>query len=74
MKNSKQKKVVHYDVQSDVFYIGMKGEEEEYVEVAPGIGIELDERGGVIGIEILNASRVFKPFIKTFQRKAVAAA
>lgn len=72
MKKSKSKKNVHYDVQSDVFYIGMRGEEEEYIEVAPGIGIELDEEGRAIGIEILNASKVFKPFVKIFQRKSVA--
>ncbi len=72
MKNIKAKKLVHYDRESDVFYIGMKGIEEEYVEVAPGIGAELDENGRVIGIEILNASKVFQPMIKSIGQKALA--
>ena len=70
MKNAKSKKFVHYDVESDVFYIGMKGGEEEYVEIGPGIGVELDENGKVIGVEILNASSVFKPVVKALQRRA----
>lgn len=60
-KNSKQQ-IVQYDPESDVLYLGArKGFEEEYVEVAPGVGVELDEDGKVIGIEILNASKVMKP-------------
>ncbi|OGZ96835.1 MAG: hypothetical protein A3B34_03625 [Candidatus Sungbacteria bacterium RIFCSPLOWO2_01_FULL_54_21] len=73
MKNRRQKKVVHYDQESDIFYIGMKGEEEEYVEVAPGVGVELDANGAVIGIEILNASEVLKPIAQTFLKKAAVA-
>ncbi|OHA02675.1 MAG: hypothetical protein A3C92_02520 [Candidatus Sungbacteria bacterium RIFCSPHIGHO2_02_FULL_53_17] len=73
MKNRRQKKVVHYDQESDIFYIGMKGEEEEYVEVAPGVGVELDANGAVIGIEILNASEVLKPIAQTFRKKAAVA-
>jgi len=51
----------------------MKGEEEEYVEVAPGVGVELDANGAVIGIEILNASEVLKPIAQTFRKKAAVA-
>lgn len=62
MKQSKPKKLMHYDKGSDVFYIGIRGGiEEEYVEVAPGVSVELGEDGKVIGIEILNASKVFRP-------------
>ncbi len=63
MKNVKSKKnPVYYDAESDVLYLGAKrGVEDEYVEIAPGIGAELDRRGKVIGIEILNASRVMRP-------------
>jgi len=62
MKQSKPKKLMHYDRASDVFYIGIQeGGEEEYVEVAPGVNVELSEKGRVIGIEILNASKVFQP-------------
>ncbi len=62
------KKIANYDHQSDVLYLGVKkGEEEEFVEVAPGINVELDPKGQVIGIEILNASKVLKSVIKPMQ-------
>lgn len=60
-----KKSIVNYDYDSDVLYIvSQKGAEEEFVEVAPGINAELDERGQVIGIEILNASKCLKPIAK----------
>jgi len=53
--------LVNYDSESDVLYIVTReGQEEEFVEIAPGIKIELDEEGRVIGIEILNASEFLK--------------
>jgi uncharacterized protein YuzE len=62
VKNKKQKQIVHYDAKSDVLYFGAQhGIEEEYSEVAPGVGIELDKKGNIIGIEILNASKVMRP-------------
>ena len=68
MKNIKAKKLIHYDQKSDVFYIGMKGVEEECIEVSPGVNVELNERGKVIGIEILNASRLFRDVTKSMHR------
>ena len=64
------KKIINYDQKSDVLYIGVKkGEEEEFIEISPGINIELDSNGQVIGIEILNASRVFKPIVRPLQKQ-----
>jgi len=61
---------VNYDPESDVLYIATKGgEEEEFVEVAPGVNVELDEKGEVIGIEILNASKFLKPIAKPLYRQ-----
>ena len=61
----KNKPLVNYDPKSDVVYIvARKGEEEEFIEIAPGINVELDDNGKVIGIEILNASNFFKPIVK----------
>lgn len=58
----KSKKIVHYDAQSDALYFGIRsGAEEEYVEVAPGVGVERDGKGNILGIEILNASKVMRP-------------
>jgi uncharacterized protein YuzE len=59
------KSIVNYDSKKDVLYIvAKKGKEEEFIEIAPGINVELDDKGGVIGIEILNASKIFKPVAK----------
>ncbi len=59
------KPLVNYDSKSDVLYIvARKGKEEQFVEVAPGINVELDEKGEVIGIEILDASNFLKPIAK----------
>jgi len=60
-----KKPLINYDSKSDVLYIvARKGKEEEFVEIAPGIYVELDEKGEVMGIEILNASEFFKPIAK----------
>ena len=61
----KKKSLINYDYKSDVLYIAAKkGVEEEFVEIAPGINVELDESGKVIGIEILNASKCLKSIAK----------
>ena len=60
-----KKKMVHYDKKSDVLYFGVqKGVEEEFVEVAPGISAEFDARKNLIGIEVLNASKILRPVLK----------
>ena len=59
------KPLVNYDSKKDVLYIvTKKGKEEEFVEIAPNINVELDKKGEVIGIEILNASSFLKPIAK----------
>lgn len=66
MKNLKAKKNIYYDLRSDAVYIGVKdGIEEEYTEIAPGISVELNKKGQVVGIEILNASKLLKPAAKS---------
>jgi len=61
----RNKKLVNYDSQSDVLYIvTRKGAEESVMEIAPGVNVELDEKGEIIGIEILRASKFFKPIAK----------
>lgn len=70
MKNEKSKSIVSYDEESDVLYLGVKkGVEEEFVEVAPGVNVELDENEHVIGIEVLNASRILKPVVRLLGQK-----
>ncbi len=56
---------VNYDSKSDTLYLLVEeGFEARFVEVAPGINVELDEAGRLIGIEILNASRLLPLVIK----------
>ena len=75
MKHFQSENIVNYDAQSDVLYLGAKmGAEEEQVEIAPGISAELDASGKVIGVEVLNASRVFKGVSKLLQSKSLQTA
>ena len=56
---NKAKKKIYYDQKSDALWILIKrGPEEEYKEIAPGINVELGRDGELLGIEVLNASKV----------------
>ncbi len=60
MKKAKQK--IYYDKKTDVLWFNIKsGPEEEYREVTPGISVELGKNGELLGIEILDASKVLGP-------------
>ena len=61
---------VHYDQSTDVLYLAKPGVEEEVVEIHPGINLELDNKGDLIGVEILNASQVFRPVLQPLTRRA----
>ncbi len=60
---------VFYDEKEDVLYLAKKGQEEEVVEIAPGVNVELDASGKLIGVELFKASRLFKDVIKSMDRK-----
>lgn len=47
---------VFYDEESDILYLAQAGKEEEVVELAPGINMELDKAGKLIGVEVFSAS------------------
>ena len=64
---------IHYDDAEDILYLGKEGMENEVIELAPGIVLELDEERKVIGIELLNASSLFKDVIRPMVRKLRAA-
>lgn len=60
MKKTKQK--IYYDKKTDVLWLMIKtGPEDKHQEVAPGISVELDKNGQLLGIEILNASKILGP-------------
>ncbi len=66
----KKEAKVNYDQESDAIYIFIKeGIEEDFIEVADGIRIELNEKEEVIGIEILNASKIFEALLKNGKKK-----
>ena len=72
MKEKKNKPLVRYDPSSDVLYIAIrKGVEEEFTEVAPGVNVEMDDRGNVLGVEILRASHTLKGFLKSLGKNAM---
>ncbi len=64
---------VFYDGKEDVLYFAKEGQEEEVVELGPGVNVELDNFGNLIGVEVFNASILFKDVIKEMGRKLEAA-
>ncbi len=57
------KKKYNYDKKADVLFVCLKeGVEDSFEEIVPGVNVELDSKGDVIGIEILNVSRFGKAF------------
>ena len=65
----KKKLNVFYDQEKDILFIAKDGREEEFIEIYPGINVELNEKKEFIGIEILEASRILKDVIKPIQEK-----
>ena len=65
----KQELKVSYDEEEDILYLAREGEEEVFVEIQPGINVELDGNRQVIGIEIMRASEVLKGIIEPVRRK-----
>ena len=64
---------VFYDEKEDVLYLGKEGQEEEVVELAPGINVEFDDSGELIGVELFNASTLLKDVIKPMEKRILAA-
>jgi len=63
---------VLYDEQEDILYLAKEGEEGEFIEVSPGVNIELDSSGKLIGVEIFNASNLLKDAIQLMQKRLQA--
>ncbi len=56
---------IHYSRVSDVLYL-LFGEEnkEELSQFIPGINLDYNDEGKLVGVEVLNASKLLKEFIK----------
>ena len=64
---------VIYDEEEDILYIAKEGKEEEVVELNPGVNVELDSSGKLIGIELFNASAILKDVIEPIDKRIKAA-
>ncbi len=60
---------VRYDPKVDVLYIARPGLEDEVVEVYPGVSLEMDAQGQILGIEILHASKVLRDVVQPLRAK-----
>jgi len=59
----------YYDSETDILYLAKEGIEEEVIELHPGINLEIDKNGQLIGIELLNASKLFRDVIKPLEQR-----
>jgi uncharacterized protein YuzE len=71
--NLMQEFKIFYDEEEDILYLAKEGEEREVVEVSPGVNVELDDSGKLIGVEVFKASRLFKDVIKLMEKRLQAA-
>ena len=60
---------VFYDEKEDILYLAKAGEEAEIVEISPGVNMELDSNGNLIGVELFKASYMFKNVLKSMEKK-----
>ena len=64
---------VMYNAEEDILYLAKAGEEEAVVELSPGVNLELDKEGRLIGVELFHASSLFKDIISSMQKRLQAA-
>ncbi len=64
---------VFYDEEEDILYLAKEGEEAEVVELSPGVNMELDNNGNLIGVEVFKASYMFKDVLRSMEKKLQAA-
>jgi len=63
---------ISYDDQEDILYLGKPGQEYEVLELSPGVSLEFDADGQLIGIELLKASSLMKEVIPPMNRRLAA--
>lgn len=63
---------VSYDQGHDILYLAREGQEAEAIEVGPGIMLEFDAEGDLLGVEILRASQVLREVLRPLASKAEA--
>lgn len=60
---------VFYDDKEDILYLAKEGEEAEVIELSPGVNMEVDSKGNLIGVELFKASHMFKDVLKLMEKK-----
>ena len=60
---------IFYDEAEDILYLAKEGEKEEVIEVSPGVNMELDASGKLIGVEIFRASMRFKDVLRQMEKR-----
>ncbi len=60
---------ISYDENEDILYLAKEGLEHEIVELSPGVNLELDDSGKLIGVEVFKASHLFKDVIKLMEKR-----
>ena len=60
---------VFYDEEEDILYLAKEGKEVEVVEISPGVNMELDSNGNLIGVELFRASHMFKDILKSMEKR-----
>ncbi len=73
MSKGKMRSRMVYFEQEDVLHLALTDEPEaNSVEISPNITVELNDRGEIIGVEILNASTFLRDAIlETVQAKVL---
>jgi len=64
---------IYYDEAEDILYLAREGQEKEVVELSPGVSVELDDAGQLIGVEVFKASCLLKDVIKRMEKRLQAA-
>ena len=64
---------ISYDENEDILYRAKEGLEHEILELSPGVNLELDDSGKLIGVEVFKASHLFKDVIKLMEKRLQAA-
>ena len=67
---------LRYDAEFDLLHWGRSGIEDTAVEVYPGVTLELDAAGALIGVEVFNAGQLlapdFQPLLQAAARGSLA--
>ena len=62
---------LRYDAEFDILHWGGEGVEDAAVEIYPGVTLELDAAGDIIGVEVVNAGKLLGRDVEALQNGIV---